>query len=281
MTALRRVDIAPFAARYKPSGKSAGAKPRLQWTAISLLRIDPAYQREVLRAGEKNILNIAQNFEWAKFTPVIVAELKGDLFAIIDGQHRTIAAALRGMKDVPCQVVDADPRKQAEAFVAVNGSVTAMTKLQLHVARVAAAEPKALALDQVCAEADVTICRYPVPGNKMKPGETLAVGSLQSLFDKYGRETLVAALSCITRTRKGNPGMIRAAIVEALCVVLEAEPAWRADLQKLIFAMQTFDFVARFNAARAAAISEGCTVTSALVDVIGEHLETKLTEAAA
>lgn len=281
MSALRRIDIAPFAGRYKATGKSAGSKPVLQWTAIALLRVDPAYQREVLRAGEKNILNIAMNFEWAKFTPVIVADIGDGLFAIIDGQHRTIAAALRGMNDVPCQVVEADPRKQAEAFVAVNGNVTAMTKLQLHVARVAAGEPRALQLDEVCASAGVTICRYPVPGNKMKPGETLAVGSLQTLFEKYGRETLIAALSCITRTRKGNPGMIRAAIVEALCVNLEAEPAWSTDLPKLIFAMQTFDFVVSFNTARATALTEGCTITSALVDAIGEHLEEKMAVVAA
>lgn len=202
-------------------------------------------------------------------------------YAIIDGQHRTIAAALRGLAEVPCQVVEADRAKQAESFAAVNGGVTAMTKLQLHVARVTAGEPKARFLDEVCASANVTICRYPVPGNKMKPGETLAVGSLQQLLEKFGRDTLVAALSTITGTRKGNPGMIRAAIVEALCVVLEAEPAWQADRKRLLFAMQTFDFTDRFNAARAAAVKEGCTVTAALVDTLGEHLEKKMAGKAA
>lgn len=280
MTLRRSIDITPFKGRYKPSGRSAGQRPHLQWIAIRSLRVDPAYQREVLRRGEANIVRIAQNFEWAKFTPVIVAQVGGG-YAIIDGQHRTIAAALRGMTEVPCQVVVADQASQAAAFVAVNGSVTAMTKLQLHVASVAAGDARARALDEACAEGGVTICRYPVPSNKMKPGETLAVGALQTLLDKYGRATLVAALSCITKTRKGNPGMIRAAIVEALCVNLEAEPAWCADLERLIFAMQTFDFVARFNDARAAQIREGGTITAALVDSIGEHLEEKMTEVAA
>jgi hypothetical protein len=277
MTELRRIDLKPFSGRFGGSLQpDNGPRPTLQWVSITLLRIDPSYQRHVLRAGEKNIIAIARAFEWAKFAPVIVSPIAGGLFAIIDGQHRATAAALCGHKQVPCQIVDADRRKQAEAFAAVNGNVTAMSSLQLHAARIASGEPKALALAEACAMADVTICRYPVPGNKMKPGETLACGVLQGLLTKYGRDVFVAALSCITKTRKGNPGMIRAQIVEALCAVLEAEPSWADDLKRLIFAMQTFDFAVAFNEARSAAISEGCSIGNALVDKIGSHLESTL-----
>lgn len=277
MTQLRRIDVTPFGGRYNGANKpSPGARPELKWIPIAALRIDPAYQRPVLRAGEKNILNIARNFSWSKFAPVIVAPIDGSLFCIIDGQHRVTGAALCGRKEVPCQVITADRRQQAEAFAAVNGNVTPMTSLQLHAARVASGEPRALALAQACGEADVTICRYPVPGNKMKPGETLAVGVLMGLLDKFGRDVFVAALSCITKTRRGNPGMIRAQIVDALCSVLEAEPNWYADLGRLIFAMQTFDFAEAFNAARAASVTEGGSIGDALVDSIGAHLEEKL-----
>jgi len=277
MTELRRIDTKPFGGRFNgASAPEVGAAPMLQWIAIASLRIDPSYQRHVLRAGEKNILAIARKFEWAKFAPVIVAPVEGGQFAIIDGQHRTTAAALRGLKEVPCQVVTADRRKQAEAFAAVNGNVTAMSSLQLHAARLASGEPRALALTEACAAADVTICRYPVPGNKMKPGETLAVGVLNGLLEKYGRDVFVAALSCITRTRQGNPGMIRAQIVEALCAVLEAEPSFWDDTKRLIKAMQTFDFPAAFNAARATAVNDGGTIGDALVDAIGAHLDAKL-----
>jgi hypothetical protein len=282
MADLRRIDIKAFGGRF--SGSSApdsGPAPDLRWIAIAALRIDPTYQRHVLRTGEKNILAIARGFEWAKFATVIVAPIEGGLFAIIDGQHRATAAALCGKKEIPCQVVIADRRKQAEAFAAVNGNVTAMSTLQLHAARLASGEPRALALAEACAAADVSICRYPVPANKMKPGETLAVSVLQGLLDKFGRDAFVAALSCITKTRQGNPGMIRAQIVDALCAVLEAEPTWRADMKVLIKAMQTFDFAAAFNAARAAAVNEGCSIGDALVDSIGSHLESKMVVSAA
>lgn len=255
-----------------------GPLPELRWIPINLLRVDAGYQREIGRRGKNNILAIARGFRWSKFSTIIVAPAvhHTDLFVIIDGQHHVTAAALRGIKEVPCQVVAADRREQADAFAAVNGNVTAMTSLQLHAARLVAGEPSATALAEACRDADVAICRYPVPANKMKAGETLAVGMLQKVFDKFGRDVFVSALCCITRTRRGNPGMIRAQIVEALCAVLEAEPTWRADQKRLIKAMQTFDFKAAFNAARSGAIDGEGTICDAMVDAIGAHLESKI-----
>lgn len=278
--ALRSIDIAPFKARFTGGISDVGERPELQWLKIAKLRIDPRYQRDVSRKGESNILSIATNFAWAKFTPVIVAPAGEGLYAIVDGQHRTTAALLRGFESVPCVIIAADLAGQADAFVAINGSVTAMTSLQLHAARLAAGDGAAAELGAVCKEADVTICRYPVPANKLKVGETLAVSMLQSMLTKYGRDVLIAALSCITKTRRGNVGLIRAQIVEALCAVLEAEPDWRADMKALLFAMQTFDFAAQFNSARTSAIEQGGKVSDCLVESIGEHLESKMGAAA-
>lgn len=151
-----------------------------------------------------------------------------------------------------------------------------MSPLQLHAARLAAGSKAAAELTEACAEAGVTICRYPVPANKMQPGETLAVAMLQSALEKFGRDVLVAGLSCITRTRRGNPGMIRKAIVQALCAVLEAERSWLADRARLIFAMQTFDFAAQFTAASARSIETGDSVSSTLVEAIAAHLDDKV-----
>lgn len=270
---LRCIDPAPLRARYTGPASEVGERPELQWLKIAKLRIDPRYQREISERGDRNIVGIATAFAWAKFTPVIVAPIGSGLYAIVDGQHRTTAAALRGFDSVPCVIIAADAAAQADAFVAINGSVTAMTPLQLHAARLAAGNAEASELAAVCREADVTICRYPIPANKIKPGETLAVSMLQGLLKRFGREVLIAALCCITRTRKGNPGMIRAQVVEGLCVVLEAEPTWRADRKRLIFTMQTFDFIAAFNAARLAAIRNGGKIVDAFVEQVVAHLD--------
>lgn len=270
---LRAIDLAPFRARYIGPASEVGERPELQWVKISRLRIDPRYQREIGRRGTENILAIAPAFKWAKFAPVVIAPIAGGLFAIVDGQHRTTAAALRGFESVPCVVIAVAGADQADAFVAINANVTAMSPLQLHAARLAAGNPAAAVLTEVCKEAGVAICRYPVPANKIKPGETLAVAMLQGALDKYGRDVLIAALSCITRTRRGNPGMIRQQIVSALCAVLEAESDWLEDLKALVFRMQTFDFAEQFNAARSRSIETGEKVTAALIDAISDHLE--------
>lgn len=270
---LRIIDPAPFRARYSGPASSEGERPELQWVKIARLRIDPKYQREIGERGARNLVSIATEFRWSKFEPAMVAPIEGGLFAMINGQHRAIAAALRGFESIPCCIVAATAAEQADSFVAINGNITLMTPLQLHAARLAAGDAEAAKLVEACNEAGVTICRYPVPANKVKPGETLAIGMLRSMLDKYGRETLVAALSCITKTRRGNPGMIRAQLVEALCSVLEAAPEWRSDLTKLIFRMQTFDFAAEFNAARTRSIESGDKVASHLIETIGGHLE--------
>ena len=270
---IRAIDVAPYRARYTGPSSEVGERPELQWIKISRLRIDPRYQRDIARRGAENILMIAANFKWAKFAPVVIAPIAGNLFSIVDGQHRSTAAALRGFDSVPCVIIDANEAEQADAFVAINSNVTIMTPLQIHAARLAAGDADASALVDACNEAGVTICRYPVPANKVKPGETLAIGMLRSMLDKYGRDVLVSALCCITKTRRGNPGMIRAQIVEALCSVIEAEPDLMKDRAALIFRMQTFDLAAEFNAARTASIASGSKVSAHLVEAIGEHLE--------
>jgi hypothetical protein len=281
MTDLRRIDPQPLKSRFAGAKSHGGDRPELAWLKISALRIDPRYQREISQRGEANILSIAEKFFWARFEPLMVARAANGLYAVINGQHRATAAALCGFTEVPCAIVDIDLQQQAESFVAINGDVTAMTPLQLFQAKLAAGDAQAKALAAACGEGGVTICRYPVPANKIKVGETLAVSMLAGLLKKYGRAVLVAALSCITQTRKGNPGMIRAGIVEALCAVLEAEPAWHADVKQLVFAMQTFDFQAEFNKARTTAINDGVKVSIVLVEAIGAHLEDRFAAAPA
>jgi hypothetical protein len=80
---------------------------------------------------------------------------EGGLFAIVDGQHRTTAAILRGHEKVPCQVVQADRAKQAAAYA----NITRTTAQQLYHAKLAEKDAHALTLADVCAAADVEILR--------------------------------------------------------------------------------------------------------------------------
>lgn len=278
MIAYRRIDPNSYPALSVAAPESVlpGTKPILKWLKISELRVDPVYQRHVLRAGERNVIKIAGEFRWARFAPVIVAPAEGGGYAVIDGQHRALAAALAGLSEVPCQVIGIDRAEQARAFAAINGQVTPITSLQLHASRVAAGDPAAKALNEVCTRAGVSICRYPVPGNKMKVGETTAVGTLARFLRSYGASVLVPALKCITATGDGNPGYVRAPIVGALCAVLESEPDFAADEKRLLGAMQAFDFAKAFLGASQGQREGKGSIESLLVDRIADHLEKAL-----
>lgn len=227
-TGLQPILTPVFATQISPP-QDLGPPPILRWIPVDLLRVDPSFQREILKSGKSNVGKIASAFDWNKFGTVIVAAVEEGFFSIIDGQHRTTAAKLCGIAEVPCQVITASREEQASAFAAINGNVTALTSMQIHHARVAAREPLALELERVCKEAGVTILRYPVPASIIKPGQTLAVGALYACLRRFGAEILGAALLCLTRTRGGNPGLYRAQLIQALCMVLARVPRLSAD----------------------------------------------------
>lgn len=242
--ALRLIDITPYLSALRPPKTvDLGPAPNLAWLEISLLRIDQRYQREILRRGRNNVIRIAAEFDWRKFTPVIVARIAGTpYYGIVDGQHRTTAAACRSIVKVPCMIIDADPRQQAAAFAAINGNVTQMSSLQLHAARIAAGDPVATGLDDVCGSAGVEIMRYPVPANLIKPGQTLAVSCLASALKTHGPEVLNTALLCITATGDGNVGLLRAPLIRGLCQVLAAHPKLAANTEEALRIAETIDF---------------------------------------
>ena len=132
-----------------PSGYSVtppatfGPAPDLRWIEISQLVVDPAYQRDLNRHSFKHISQIAERFDWRLFSAVIVSPIAGGMFAIVDGQHRTTAAAACGITSVPCQIIQADAGQQARAFEAINGKVIAVSTLQRYRAALAAGDPEA------------------------------------------------------------------------------------------------------------------------------------------
>ncbi|WP_034467956.1 ParB/Srx family N-terminal domain-containing protein [Afipia sp. P52-10] len=219
-----------------------GPAPFLEWIKVDRLVVDDVYQREIGRRGTINVNQIAEFFDWSKFAPVIVAPVEGGKFAIVDGQHRTTAAMLRGLEEVPCQVVQADRAQQAAAYAAVNGSITKTTAQQLYHAKLAAKDATALALAAVCSAAGVEILRKNLVRSDIKVGQTYAVTALSRCLAIYGRDTLITALQCITQTADGNPGFVRATIVEALCEVLHNVPEWRDSGSVLLTTMDKFKF---------------------------------------
>ena len=235
----------------KTTPVKAGALPILQWLSISDLVIDPAYHRPIVGRGRRIIDRIARSFSWSCFATVVVAPVEGGKFAIIDGQHRTTAAALAGFKRVPCQIVTADREEQAIAFKALNGSTTAVSRMAFHAAGVVASDPGAVRLAEACARAQVELLRYPVPIRRQSAGQTMAVGAIARCLKHYGEETLITALQCVTQTNNNKPGALSARTIKALCAVLGNDRTLRDSGLALL---EMFDRIDLVGLAKAAAI---------------------------
>lgn len=285
MTALRAIDGKPYKDRLAlgggPVAPSLGDKPQLRWIAIECLRVDAAYQREITLASSKNVVKIAREFDWAMFAPCIVVEEKKGVYLVIDGQHRATAAALRGIRDVPCQIVVADRAKQAAAFTAINANVTRMLAIHIYHARLAAGDQATIAFSQALEAGGVAVSKHPTAADKIAAGLTMSTSDLLSILRKYGRDTFALALRCITKTKDGNPGCIRAPIVEALCAVFEAEPEFAKNETRLLKSLQGFDLPSSFNQARRDAGGKHSGTASALVELLSGHLDRDLGSRAA
>lgn len=195
-----------------------GEPPQLRWLSLAQLRIDRAYQRDILKSGRSNIRRIVESFRWSRFGQIVCATRAGDIFAIVDGQHRAIAAFLLGIEKVPCIVISCDIAEEAEAFAAINGNVTRPSTLQIFNARQTAGDRKARALRKVLDAAGVTVPRYAVLCTK--EGMCTAISTLEFCHAKFGEEILAQALTLVVGGGKHNIGLLKPSIIGALCELL-------------------------------------------------------------
>jgi len=265
----------------KPKSISAGAAPMLQWLKIADLIVDPAYQRPIVGNGRRNVDRIARAFSWSCFAPVVVAPVEGGRFAIIDGQHRTTAAALVGFDSVPCQIVIAAREEQAAAFKAINGITTPISRMALHAAGLVAREPWAIRLADICIRAEVELLRYPVPVDQQAPGQTMAVGAIAQCLKRYGEETLITALQCVTQTANNQPGVLSARLIKALCDVLDSDQERRDRGLDLLEAFDTIDLAAIQSASAVDAAVKKISRVQAMADRIRLELGRQLPRKAA
>lgn len=200
--------------------QARGHVGRFEMLQISKLCVDSVYQRAVSLGSARNIKRICSQFDWAKFLPVIVTQ-EGDRFSIVDGQHRTIAAATIGISEVPCYVLSCTPGEAAAAFAAINGNVTPVQPIDLWFAQLAAGEPKSVAMQRVLDAASVKVVR-----NKQgfQVGETRSINVLLRALDFYGSAILTTILQCIVETGNGNPGMIVGATINGIGKAIRTKP---------------------------------------------------------
>ena len=226
---LLSIDEVAFAPPF-PNPAPTDAPGELAWVDVDDLRIDPKYQRPVGSKGERNIKQVIENFSWSLFSPLVVCRRPGGLYAVIDGQHRAIAARTHGgIEKVPALIINGDRSDEAKAFSVINGAVTSISETQIWHARVVAGDVDAIRLERVLDRVGVTIPRYAKQSSQLAKGECCAIGALEKTFKQYGGEALALALRTVVETKDGNPGYIRGPLIKATAAVLVSSDQWLKD----------------------------------------------------
>lgn len=175
-------------------------QPALAWLPIAHLGLDDRYQRGL---GPKNwtaIVKIAKKFDWARFTPILVAPAGDGFFAIIDGQHRTHAALMRGYDHVPAMIVPMTVKEQAAAFAGVNGDVTSITVFHIYKAALAAGEAWATKSRRAVEEAGCQLMVSNAASDKKRPREIYPIGLIRQHIEQGRGDVVTRGLSALIGT---------------------------------------------------------------------------------
>lgn len=256
---LRELSI-PAAIRLPHSTpETRGAVPTFSWIEVRLLVVDERYQRSAKsRTSIRNMQDIADNFRWTRFAPLMVAALEDGRFAVIDGRHRATMAMAAGVDKVPCMVTIATLEEQARSFEAVNAKVTAVGAGQIFKAQIAAGDGEAALLDRTAAAAGVKILTYTPHRANMRPNETTALKATRRLLDELGPEGAVAVLSALRKNLTGKRRPLSELNVSALGDLAAEDPAWLSweGFEDAVAALE-LDEIGRSARARAALEENG------------------------
>lgn len=218
-----------------------GRRPMIEWIPPAELKIDDAYQRRTENhASQRLIASIAANFDWRLCTPLVVSRRADGSFAVIDGQHRTLAARLRGMDDLPCCVFTYDSlEEEAKMFIAANRQRKAMNRLDDFYAALAAADDDALQVQQLVTEAGLTVARNTASA-AWKPGEIAFTSSIVNVLRKHGRDIAATSLRHIAEAfpdqKVAHSGSIFLGLVKLL-----TNPPEGFDPNRLFAALLKYD----------------------------------------
>ncbi len=200
-----------------------GARPELSWLPMAKLYVDPRYQREVSHDGRENVCRMIEGFRWRDFGTLLVAAMPDGRYAIIDGQHRYLAACCHpAVTEVPCVVIRADEvREQAKSFVAVNRDRKALNPYQLHHANLAAGDKDTVRLQAVVAAAGMAAPRNHLTADAYRPKHLRFPAVLAKLVFTVGDDHTVAALRICRRAAEAvAKGQVRGPIVTAVAGIL-------------------------------------------------------------
>lgn len=239
--------------------------PMLQWVKIADLRIDDRYQRPLNKGNLQAIQRIAANFLWSRFTPVLVAPIPGGLYAVIDGQHRSHAAALCGFEQVPAMIVPVAPQEQALAFAEVNSRAIRVSQHHIFKAALAAGETWAERADLAVAKAGCRLMSFNASTATKKPGEVYCIGFVRQMIERGHGAALTACLDAIRRyDTTGRVTLYTDGLLRPFVTAVGSNPDFlRLDLVGFLQANDPWKIIGKVDRLREEGKIAGNTVTEA------------------
>ena len=115
----------------------------------SELEVDHAYQRD--RINQRRVEELARAWDWIACGCLVVALREDNKWFVMDGQHRKLAADLRGdIPELPCLVFEtAGRREEAQGFLTINQGRMVVGSLDRYKALLLAGDKTAFALDSI------------------------------------------------------------------------------------------------------------------------------------
>ncbi len=244
-----------------------GPLPLMEWIDLDGLVVDHTYQRELGEKSISRINRIVSEFNWRDFQPLTVTPVDEDgNFAIVDGQHRFEAAKRHPeVTEVPCYIITAPGVvDQAKAFVNVNKNRLGVSGPALYYAQLAAGDPDALHIAQICERSGIKIARNTKKVRKT-PGFTIAIHSIKDALKNFGDRPTCNALDAIMLAHPETPGTLKGKLILALAGFYfyhQDDPAFNEE--RMIPALERVDIKMLENSAQAYREIHGGTVRDAL-----------------
>jgi hypothetical protein len=180
--------------RYAPP---VGSLPSIEWIHLNRLSVDGAYQRSSDNAASRRLItSIATKFDWRLCAPLVISRRSDDTLTIIDGQHRWMAASLRGdIPQLPCCVFRYEnTEEEARMFILANRARKPMNRLDDYYAALAAADEDALEMQQIVTDAGLSIARN-TSSATWRPGEVAFTSSIATTIRRFGPAIASAVLT--------------------------------------------------------------------------------------
>jgi hypothetical protein len=187
--------------------------PSFQFLDVEKLAMDKKYQRDL---SKKRVARIADEFDPDLFGAITVSARDDGTFAVIDGQHRTVGASLRGIKQVPAFVTSAnDVHQEASTFVSVNTLRKATTPYQTWnaAAFADAASPEARS-NKILAEHGLRIAAHG-GANTIK-----AVGTLKWILDRGEVPLLEDTINILDKHWRGMDNCFADKLIKGVAMFL-------------------------------------------------------------